>query len=695
MGEVSQNGNSITPWRVGVAFLVMALIFVLFVARLYSLQILQGAEYLAQAEQNRFDPVNIPAPRGVVYDRNSAQLVRNTPSFNVLITPALLPDSPAEVEAIYQQLSALTGVPVDQEGEAAARCVPGRGIIQLVNEGGSIAPFDPWAVACDVDETVARVLREAQVDMPGVNVEAVPIRDYKFGELTADLIGFLGPIPAAERDIWEDLGFVTDRDKVGYAGIERMYQDVLAGTNGEKLVEVDVAGLEIREVGSGNPPIPGNSLKLTIDTRLQASARSALEKRMEFLNRSAGEIRSRIGVVIAMNPQTGEILAMVSLPTYENNRLARFIPEYYFRQLSIDLSRPLLNHAISSSFPPGSSFKMVTATGALNAGVITPQKVIFDPGKITISNTYFPNDPGKAKDFVCWKSDGHGNVDFVHGIAFSCNVYFYKIGGGFENEVREGLGIERLGVYARALGYGAPLGIDLPGEDGGLIPTKDWKRINLGENWSTGDTYNSVVGQGFVNATPLQVLTSISTLANGGKVVWPHLAREVLDGEGNVVERIEPCVLWDIADGEITAAKEIAADCPSMPEASRDLLQATHTTSPDINVDPSVIELAREGMHLVVTEGTASDYAQLENISSGGKTGTGEYCDTVAFERGRCKPGNWPTHSWYTAFAPYENPEIVVTAFVFNGGEGAVTAGPIVKQVLEAYFQLKAIDAER
>ena len=420
---------------------------------------------------------------------------------------------------------------------------------------------------------------------------------------------------------------------------------------------------------------------------------------MEFLNRFAGDVRTTIGAVIAMDPQTGEILAMVSIPSYENNRLARVIPEYYFRQLSEDASKPLINHAISSSFPPGSSFKMVTAVGALNEGVIDPRRTLFDSGQITIQNAYFPNDPGQAKEFVCWKEDGHGNVDFVHGIAWSCNVYFYKIGGGFENEVIDGgLGIDDLGVYARALGYGAPLGIDLPGEEDGLIPNEDWKRLNLGESWSTGDTYNSVVGQGFVGASPLQVLTSIATIANGGQVMWPHVVLEVLDGEGNVQHRNEPCVLWDIADGTLMQSpEEIAAGCETLDPVLRDRIIAGHAVSPDITIAPGVLDTVREGMRLVVEdeEGTAHEHALLEGISSGGKTGTGEFCDETAFKRNLCEPGNWPTHSWYSAFAPFDNPEIAVVAFVYNGGEGAVTAGPIVKQVIEAYFELKEIDAAR
>ena len=278
----------------------------------------------------------------------------------------------------------------------------------------------------------------------------------------------------------------------------------------------------------------------------------------------------------------------------------------------------------------------------------------------------------------------------MHGIAFSCNVYFYKIGGGFKGEIDSGgLGIDRIGWYAHALGYGNQLGIDLPGEEDGLIPTQDWKRRTQGESWSTGDTYNATTGQGYVLATPLQVLTSLSTLANGGKVMWPHLVKEILDGEGNVIEAIERCVLWDISDNILTPASEIGSNCNSMPES----LRPQYDVTPDLIVEPWVIEQTQIGMQLVVAEGTASEYAQLEAISSAGKTGTGEFCDEVSQEKNLCEPGNWPTHSWYAAYAPYENPEIVVVAFVYNGGEGAVTSGPIVRQVLEAYFAFKSIDA--
>jgi penicillin-binding protein 2 len=676
----------------------MAALSIFFLSRLVQLQIIQGDEFRASAEDNRLDQVNLPAPRGIIYDRNGSQLVRNTPVYNVTVTAALLPESEAETQAILETLSSMTGVPLDQEGPPAAQCVTGRGISQLVEEGASLAPFQPWPVACDIDEDVARVLRQRQIDMPGVAVEAVPVRDYRTGDLTSAVIGYLGPVPAALIEFYvEERGLDPNRDRVGYAGIEFQYQDVLAGQNGLKFIEEDVAGQELREIGEVRQPVPGNSLRLTLDTRLQAAAETALRNRMEFMNRFnpfGTEDRVPLGAVVATDPETGEILAMVTLPTYENNRLARFIPlEYYVGLEENERGNPLVNHTIASEFPPGSTFKMVTAIGALNENVVSPNQTLHDEGLITITNTYFPNDPGKAKDFICWKEDGHGDVDYVHGIAWSCNVYFYKIGGGFEEEVpSEGLGIERLGQYARSLGYGGPLGIDLPGEEDGLIPDPEFKRINLGESWSTGDTYNSVVGQGFVGASPLQVLNAISTLANGGRVVWPHVVSDILDGEGNVIQHYDPCTLWDLSDDEIAPIESIGAGCPNVPDTVRESRRPFG--SPDMIVDPDVIELAQEGMRLVVADpdGTANGYANLETISTAGKTGTGEFCDEVAFNNALCEPGNWPTHSWYVGYAPFENPEIAVVAFIYNGGEGAVTAGPVVRQILEAYFELKAID---
>lgn len=660
--------------RVVVFYGLMLGILGLFVFRLVQLQVYQYTDLKEVADENRYSRISLPAPRGIIYDRNLVPLARNVPSFNILITPAYFPDlddNPAQAQAIFQLLSEFTGVPVTVPGSTPKQvCATGRGIRDLYKEFLDFSPYTPVPVACDVPKEVALIIRERQPEMPGVSVEAVPIRKYPTGSLTAHLIGYLGPIPESEVEYYEGLGFSISRDKIGYAGVEASFQSELAGRNGEKLVEKDVAGEELRTVGESIPPIPGDNLVLTIDTRLQAAAEAALTGRINFMNNYFGQTISNRGVVIAMNPQTGEVLAMVSWPTYENDRFERIIPLEYFAQLDNDPLTPMLNQAISGVFPPGSVFKMVTATGALQEGVIDPEKILQLPPKITITNRYFPNDPGRSRDFVDWNPVGFGELDFIHAVANSSNVYFYKIGGGYEEEVAGGgLGIDRLGYYARALGYDQILGIELPAEHSASIPTRDWKRITFGENWATGDTYIASVGQGYVTATPLQVITSIATLANGGHLMQPTMLKEIRDGEGNPVNSFNPTLKWDITQG------------------FRDEKNNRTTV-----IEPWVIGLDQQGMRQVMVDGTGSKYVFVEGIPLGGKSGTAEYCDDIAQSKNLCKFGNWPEHAWFVGYGPAENPEIIVMAFVYNGGEGSVTGGPIVSEVLNAYFQLKAID---
>jgi penicillin-binding protein 2 len=256
-------------------------------------------------------------------------------------------------------------------------------------------------------------------------------------------------------------------------------------------------------------------------------------------------------------------------------------------------------------------------------------------------------------------------------------VYFYKIGGGFQNEVPQGLGIWRIGEYAKALGYGSLSGIELPGEAEGLIPDPTWKRINIGENWSTGDTYIGTIGQGYVLSTPLQVLESAATIANDGKLMQPTVVREITDSAGNVVTPFSPKLRWDITkDPKIRVFDENNLPTGEMK-----------------TVAPWTIKLAQEGMKEAVINGTATkEFAGDEALKVAGKTGTAEYCDNIAQAQNLCQPGNWPTHAWFMSYAPYDDPEIAVMAFVYNGGEGASVAAPIARKIIDAYFELKAID---
>ncbi len=678
------------PWRVLIFYFAAVVVFGLLAFQLINLQIFEGENWQVRAQDNFTREISVPTSRGIIYDRNGVILARNVASYNVVITPAYLPDDQADIQRVYRELSEIIDVPVIsgtvEEAKLFAACVPGPGIAQLVELGDSLAPYTPVPVSCDVDEEIARIVRERAVGWPGVSVQIDPIRDYPTGSLTANIIGFLGPIPATQVELYEEQGFIAGRDKIGYAGVEATLQDILAGTNGKRVVEVDVAGQELRNIEAPIAPVAGRNVRLTIDVRLQKAAEGALLTEINGWNAYFGTVRISSGVTIAMNPKTGEVLAMVSYPTYENNRLARFIPAYYYQQLSEDPRHPLLNNAISSEYPPGSVFKLSTATGALNEGVVSVDQTIYAPGQLILTEKFSPNDPGRERPFVDWIYDenpaGFGEISFLRCIAYSSNVCFYKLGGGYEDEIPEGLGVLRLKEYARALGYGEPSGIELPGEADGLIPDPQWKRINQGENWSTGDTYIASVGQGYVLSTPLQVLMSAATIANDGKLMQPTVVYQELDDEGRLLKPFEPRMKWDITDTPLITN----FDC----DGGYCLELETKSA-----VDPYVVEQVQTGMRMAVTDtlhGTLNEIFGDFPVAVAGKTGTAEYCDDVALAANRCTFGNWPTHSWTVAYAPYEDPEIVIVAFMYNGGEGAAVAGPVVGRVMEAYFELKAID---
>jgi penicillin-binding protein 2 len=408
----------------------------------------------------------------------------------------------------------------------------------------------------------------------------------------------------------------------------------------------------------------------------------------------------------------------------------------------------LVNNAISAMFPPGSTFKLVTATGAYNEEVIGPEKIVETPGRLLLCERFRPTDPctdRNTRPFVDWIYDrggeineaGFGALDFFHCIAYSSNVCFYKLGGGYEEEIPEGLGIYRLKQYALALGYGARSGIQLPGEEDGLIPDPKWKRINQGENWSTGDTYIASVGQGLVDATALQVLISGATIANRGKLMQPTIVREVQDSEGRVIPMWFNPALDDFA---VYEQREIVDTqgrtrtvyvnpsrpdilLPEPPEGSYQISPFTpnmkwdiaDTENPRIEifdceagyctetderkaVRPDAIEAVRTGTRLAVTEDPLGTLHTVFNelvpisIPAAGKTGTAEYCDDVARQLQQCQFGSWPTHAWTLSYAPYDDPEIIILAFAYHGGEGGSVAAPIVARVMQAYFELKAID---
>jgi len=688
--------NKISSGRIISFAAVVGVVFLIFIFRLFSIQILNGDTWVAAALENRLREISLAPTRGVIFDRNGIVLARNVASYNVVVLAADLPDDEGSIQNIIRSLSEYIDVPVTQ-GDITPEnpfvpCVSDHGISQIIEYGELSSPYREVKISCNIPETTARIIQEKTMDWPGISLEIETVRDYPTGSLTANIIGFLGPISSIEEGYYTERGFVTNRDKIGYAGLERFFESILSGKPGKRVVEVDVAGRIIRDAVPVISSLPGQNIYTTLDTRLQQAVESILLHEIGGWNAYLGELRITSGVVIAMDPQTGEILAMVSYPTYENNRMARIIPAYYYQQLNLDVRNPLVNQAVGAELPAGSVFKITTAVGALNEGVVTPEQVLTTPSEIQLANKYTPNDPGNSKTYVDWKDEGFGKLDFIGGISNSSNVYFYQLGGGdaeelgtgIPNEVPEGLGICRLGTYARALGYGDYLGVELPDEADGIVPDPKWKRIAHGENWSTGDTYITSVGQGFVTATPLQILTSAATIANNGMLMQPTLIERITNAEGEIVQAFEPEMKWDITQDpviDVYSAPTSAGGCEAK------------LTGETTTVEPWVVEKVQEGMRAAVTGGTLEDVFDNIGIAVAGKTGTAEYCDTYANEKGLCIPGSWPSHAWTLAYAPYDNPEIAVVAFAYNGGEGASVAGPIVRRTIEAYFELKTIDS--
>ncbi len=705
------NGNERTPtaslWVVRVG---MVLAFFLLVGRLYQLQIVQGPTFRSQADANRFRFVELPAPRGVIYDRNGAILARNQPSFAISVVPADLPADDIEtdvnertqaIEELLRILHADTDtdvalgvastmfrrlgradftraaesvgvkltfttvlVPVysaQEEGGEVPEVqtvipdlsvpLPLNGlaaVVQRAVELGSLgSSFEPITILDLVKRGDAFRVAEEIYKLPGVQVVQEPVRQYPYGQQVSHVLGFMGPIPALAAQDYAARGYTNPNEQVGLNGVEYTYQDELRGQPGSKFIEVDIVGREMRTVGKVIEPQPGLNLRLTVDMRLQQIMYDALSK-------AADEANAPNAVTIAMNPQTGEILGMVSLPSFDNNIFSEGIGEDYVA-LEQDERRPLINYAIGGLYPPGSTFKMVSATAGLAEGIISPSTVIEDNGPLYLPNRFFPDDPSQAQKFVSWNHKlgiNHGRLRVRDALALSNDIFFYWVGGGYP-DVFEGLGDERLAKWAELFGFGSPVGIDLPGEVAFPVPDDQWKRINLAESWVTGDSYNMAIGQGYLLGTPLQVLVSTAAVANGGKVMRPQIVRQIVDAEGGLQRDLTP---------------EVIRQLP---------------------IDPGLLEYVRLGMWDAVNQdyGTAPN-ARVAGVDVAGKTGTAEFCEWIPEEQDcrRDREGNLPFHAWFTAFAPYDNPEIAIVVFVYDGGEGSTIAAPVAQEVLQAYF---------
>ena len=589
--------------------------------RLFQLQVAESGHYATLADDNRMILQSTASARGLIYDRNGVELVKNVPSFTVKVRPTDLPFS--KRESVVARLARLLGLATADINEAIDR-----------NPGSR---FDLVRIATDVPEATARLIAEEHLTLPGVQVDAEARREYPLGPLVSQLIGYSGPVSPDDLEKLKDKGYLPD-DTIGKAGVERVYETELRGQYGVEQVERDAAGRKIRVLNEVRPSVAGASLELSLDVETQRQA----EKALKWAMRLAGLKR---GVVIVMNPQTGEVLAMVSLPTYDNNQFARGITAKEYDKLATNPSRPLLNHAISEQFPPGSTYKIVTGTGALADGKISVTERVPTKAFLTL---------GRGFRFWEWNRRGWGPLNIYDGFGQSSDTFFFQLAGR--------LGIDRLAYWAKQYGFGERTGIDLPAEARGTVPSNDWKQEVFGQAIFPGETYQAGIGQGYDTATPIQVLNAYAALANGGKLYKPQVVRRILNPDGTVQRDFEP---------------ELIRDLP---------------------VDAGVLKTMRQAARRVVTIGHTYNLVDLPIIVAG-KSGTAEFGL-------RDKKGRLPYHSWFAAFVPKKprptsgdprgtravsrtDSELAVLAFAYDSRTKGNVATEIVKYFLQIHYGIK------
>jgi len=600
-------------------FLVFGLVAVIalsgLTARLFYMQIVSGGQFAALAQANRTVLQAIPSTRGLIYDRSGATLVTNVPTFAVKIRPDDLPEE--RRDEVVGRLSALLALPVSE--------------INAAIDGNPGSRFDLVRVASDVPKETANLIAEAGFELPGVEVAVEARRQYATGTLMAQVLGYTGPVSESQLETLTDEGYLPD-DLLGKTGLESYYEEELRGVYGIETVEKDASGRKLQVLDTVSEAKAGNSLRLTIDTKEQKLAQKALLWGMK-------EAGLKRGVVIVMNPQTGEILAMVSLPTYDNNAFARGISNKAYAKLLANKDKPLLNHAVSAHYPPGSTYKLVTGTGALSDRKITPSTRVQTRPYLKLGSTKFWD----------WNRRGFGPCNIDCGFGHSSDTFFFQLAGM--------LGIDRLGHWARQFGFGAPTAVDLPGEVSGIVPTNDWKLEALGERIFPGETYQAGIGQGYDVVTPIQLINAYAALANGGKLYQPQLVRDVIGPDGKVVRPFEPKLIRKL------------------------------------NVKKGVLREMREAARAVVTMRHTYNLVDLPIVVAG-KSGTAEFGT-------RDSKGRLPFHSWFVGFTPKNetkkasdpqglraiakgDSELVVLAFAYDSR----TKGNVATEIVKYYFQL-------
>ncbi len=580
---------------------VTALFFIL-IMRLWYLQIIKAEDYQNLSENNRLRLVPVAAPRGTILDRNGKLMIWNRPSFSVVVFKQDVKDKDLLLGELIRYLE------LDRKE-----------LYEKWNKSRGKAKYYPITVASGITQDQLEFLEENRLNLPGVDVQMKPVREYAEGGIAVHLVGYIGEI--SEQDLARDeFSQYNSGDYVGKNGLERGWEKELHGQDGGRLIEVDARGRVLRTVTETVPAI-GNSLVLTLDRTIQERAEQALG--------------AKAGAAIALDVRTGEVLAFASSPLFAPELFSSRIPKKVWDGYLEDVRRPLINKVLTGQYPPGSTFKIITALAGLEEGLIDEHTVVPCNGSYTVGN----------RTFHCWQRHGHGSVNLKLALKQSCDVYFYHLA--------ERLGADRLAAYAQKYRLGMPTGIGLDHEKPGLIPTSVWKEKKYKQKWSRGETVSMGIGQGYVLMTPLQLASMMASVANGGTIYRPYVVKKVVDQEGKVLQEFKP--------------------------------EIQGTTG----ISQRSLALVKNGLQAVVNEpGGTGAAARLAEVTVAGKTGTSQ---VVKLRSGKGNPYQFRDHALFVAFAPVDNPEIAVAVVVEHGEHGGSSAAPVARAIFRAYFEGKGI----
>ena len=605
--------NDAIKKKIRVFAILVIFVFICLSMRIWYLQILKWQYLTGLSENNRVRMVSLPAYRGTIKDRNGETLVSIRPSFNLYITPEDAGDSRSSLDLLAKKIKFKRG--------------------KLKKSIGREKSFKDILIKADISREEVAFIEENNMRLPGIKIKAEPLRNYVYKDLMSHTLGYLGEISKSKLKNTNNL-FYSQGDFVGKNGLENIFESTLRGKKGNKEVEVDVSGRELKTIRR-LPSESGNNLILTLDVKVQAELEKAMTSTPEkIVNGSA----------VVIKVQTGEILAIASKPTFDPNEFAEGITSGSWRKLINDEMHPLQNRSIHSQYPPGSTYKIAVAYAALEEGVIDPETTIYCPGHFKL---------GRGR-YRCWKKSGHGAMNLHDALVQSCDVYFYTLG--------HRMGIDTLAHYAKKFGFGTPAGIGLSREKSGLVPSTQWKLKNRKKAWLLGETISASIGQGYNLVTPLQQANMMAAVANGGMLLKPYIVKRIEEPGGKTIKEFFPEIR-----GQIAGSSE---NLEVIRKALRDVVNGVRGTG---------------------------KRSRLKNIIVSGKTGTVQVVrmkSNEELEKENEVPYKYRDHAWFVAFAPYEKPEIAVAVLVEHGGHGGTTAAPIAKKIFKKYFKLYPNDPD-